>query len=78
MSLSTALDIILALAFFAYIVYRDRCNHKKVVSYRKPLRKKDKPYKGKFILSCRDYSVLKNDHTADYINACWDEVEKHK
>lgn len=77
MTLDILLELILAVLFFAYIVRRDLKNNK-TVPFKKSLLHRTKKSKNKFILSCRDYSKLENDHTDEYIQSCWDEIEKHK
>lgn len=32
----------------------------------------------KFIISSRDYTRCPNDHTDQYIQSCWDEVQKEQ
>lgn len=80
MELDSVIEIIIALLFFLYIVFWNRrTKSKKIVPFHKSAFRKKKPYRGKFILSCRDYFYCENDHTDQYIQSCWDEVEKeHK
>lgn len=77
MTLDILLELILAVSFFIYIVRRDQKNNK-IIPLKKSFVHKNKKSKDKFILSCRDYSKLENDHTDEYIQSCWEEIEKRK
>ena len=76
MSIESIIEIIIALTFFVYMVYRNNHNHRKITRFHKPHLHKKLPYKGNFIISWRDIGTLENDHTGEYISNCWDEIEK--
>lgn len=83
MELKTTIEIIIAVFFFLYIMrLNSRTKNKKIIPFRKPILRKNfsskkntKSKHEKFILSVRDYSYCKNDHSNEYIQSCWDELE---
>lgn len=76
MTIELLFEMIFAGIFLYHLFTKNKQKTRGNTKIHKPLFHKEKPYKDKFILSYRDMSRLENDHTDEYIQACWDEMQK--